>query len=178
MTRTRYKILPDDQIPYFVTCTTVNWLPLFSNPDIAQIILNSIKFLLENKRIILYAYVLMENHIHLVAMAQDLAKELANFKSFTARQMVDYYQAHHHSFILEQLALDKEDLETGRKYKVWQEGVGPKRIYERKMMEQKIAYIHHNPVRCGYVDEPEHWRYSSARNYADMEGLIEVCKNW
>jgi putative transposase len=40
------------------------------------------------------------------------------------------------------------------------------------MMEQKIEYIHHNPVRCGYVDEPEHWRYSSARNYAGIPGLI------
>ena len=41
-------------------------------------------------------------------------------------------------------------------------------------MKQKIEYIHHNPVERGYVDKAEHWRYSSARNYAGEEGLIEV----
>ncbi|MEJ2304415.1 MAG: hypothetical protein P8Y14_23050 [Anaerolineales bacterium] len=46
------------------------------------------------------------------------------------------------------------------------------------MMHQKIEYIHHNPVRRGYVDESEHWRYSSARNYAGMVGLLEVTQEW
>ena len=35
-------------------------------------------------------------------------------------------------------------------------------------MRQKLDYIHHNPVKRGYVDQPEHWRYSSARNYASV----------
>jgi putative transposase len=172
MTRTRYQILPNDQNPYFVTSTTLNWFPLFSNPNIANIIIHSLKFLMKNNRIVIYAYVLMENHIHLVAMAEDLSKELANFKSFTARRMIDFFQEQQQQFILEQLAVYKDNPGNGRKYKVWQEGFGPKRISDRKMMEQKIEYIHHNPVRCGYVDEPEHWRYSSARNYAGIPGLI------
>ena len=46
------------------------------------------------------------------------------------------------------------------------------------MLRQKIAYIHNNPVNRGYVDAPVHWRYSSARNYAGLEGLIEVVDAW
>jgi len=46
------------------------------------------------------------------------------------------------------------------------------------MMVQKIEYIHNNPVRRGYVDEPQHWRYSSASNYAGTGGLIEVTTEW
>jgi hypothetical protein len=46
------------------------------------------------------------------------------------------------------------------------------------MMEQKIGYIHDNPVRRGYVDDPVHWRYSSARNYAGMEGVLVVDMEW
>jgi hypothetical protein len=46
------------------------------------------------------------------------------------------------------------------------------------MLLQKVEYIHQNPVRRGYADEPEHWRYSSARNYAGMQGLINVCMAW
>jgi hypothetical protein len=46
------------------------------------------------------------------------------------------------------------------------------------MMRQKIDYIHYNPVKRGFVDEPEHWRYSSARNYAGLPGLIDVATDW
>ena len=58
------------------------------------------------------------------------------------------------------------------------EGVHPECIQGDEMMRQKIAYIHNNPVTRGYVDEPEHWRYSSARNYAGIEGLFDVCTEW
>jgi len=39
---------------------------------------------------------------------------------------------------------------------------------------QKIEYIHYNPVRRGYVDDPEHWRYSSYRQYLGKEGLVPL----
>ncbi len=178
MTRTRYKILPGDSAPYFVTATTVNWLPLFSNPTIAKIIFDSLSYLQQNQRIILYAYVLLENHIHLVVTAEDLSKELGNFKSFTARQCIDFYQQIGNVYILEQLAANKLPNKVDRDFQFWQEGVGPKRIQDRLMMEQKIAYIHYNPVRRGFVELPEHWMYSSARNYAGMPGLLEVCMDW
>jgi len=171
-------ILPNDTAPYFVTSTTVNWLPLFSNPTIAKIVFDSLSYLQQNQRIILYAYVLMENHIHLVAAAEDLSKELGNFKSFTARQSIDCYQQAGNSYILEQLAANKLPNKIDRDYQFWQEGFGPKRIHDHTMMEQKINYIHYNPVRRGYVEAPEHWIYSSARNYLGMPGLLEVCMDW
>ena len=48
----------------------------------------------------------------------------------------------------------------------------------QEMLVQKLAYIHDNPVKRGYVDKPEDWRYSSARNYAGKPGLIEVFTGW
>ena len=178
MSRTRYKILPDDDAPYFITCTTINWLPLFSDPCIAEIIFNSLKYLQSQQRLVIYAYVLMENHLHLVASASDLAQELAKFKSYTARQNIDYYLANQNNFVLEQLAALKQPHRLDRPYQFWQEGVFPKKIQDEYMMRQKIEYIHHNPVRRGYVDRQEDWRYSSARNYAGLPGLLEVCKEW
>lgn len=41
-----------------------------------------------------------------------------------------------------------------------------------------MDYIHFNPVKRGYIDRPEHWRYSSARNYQEEEGLIDVFTQW
>ena len=51
----------------------------------------------------------------------------------------------------------------------------------QKFIEQKLEYIHNNPVRAELVDKPEEYRYSSARNYADMDGLLDVFvvdRNW
>ena len=50
--------------------------------------------------------------------------------------------------------------------------------FHNEMMLQKLEYAHFNPVKHGYVDEPVHWRYSSARNYAGREGMIEVVTDW
>jgi putative transposase len=60
MTRTRYKIGEKDA-PHFLTGTVVNWLPLFSNPENAGIVLNALEWLQEQKRLKLFGYVLMEN---------------------------------------------------------------------------------------------------------------------
>lgn len=174
MTRTRYQFLPGDSSPYFLTATTVNWLPLFSNQEIAAILLNSLGFLISEKRIVLYAYIIMENHIHIIASAENLTKEISNFKSFTARKSIDYYQNQHNLDILEQLALHKLEHKNDRQFQFWQEGVHPQQIQDEKMMQQKIDYIHQNPVRRGYIDLPEHWRYSSARDYEGQRGLLPV----
>jgi len=68
----------------------------------------------------------------------------------------------------------KKAHKADRTYQLWQEGIAPKLIQNEQMMIEKINYIHNNPVKRGYVDEPIHWRYSSARNYTDQEGLIEI----
>jgi len=178
MSRSRYKFIPGDTSPYLLTATTVNWLPLFNNPTIAEIIFDSLRFLQAHNRLTIYAYVLMENHLHLIASAEILEKEIANFKSFTARKSIDHYLSGENSFILEQLAFHKIPHRIDRDYQFWQQGVHPQQIQSTAMLHQKIEYMHHNPVRRGYVELPEHWRYSSARNYAGMEGLLDVCKDW
>jgi len=63
-------------------------------------------------------------------------------------------------------------------YTKWQEGYQTKLIQTDAIMIAKIKYIHQNPVKRGYVDEAKHWRYSSARDYEDKQGLIEVVKFW
>ena len=174
MARTRYQFLPDDPAPYFITATTVNWLPLFSNPEIASIILDSLRFLIDSQRLILHAYVIMENHLHLVANAENLGREIANFKSFTARKCIDYYIENQKQIVLDQLTLFKLEHKRDRPYQFWQEGSHPERITDEQMLGQKIEYTHFNPVCRGYVDLAEHWRYSSARDYARQSGLLPV----
>jgi len=89
-------------------------------------------------------------------------------------QSLKYLQKENIKTILEQLAFYKKAHKKQTTYQFWQEGIRPKLIQDEKMMMQKIEYIYSNPVKRGYVDNATHWRYSSARNYYDMTGLIDV----
>src|SRR5215510_7651964 len=102
MSRTRYRFGANRQ-PHFLTCTVVAWLPVFTRPEAVQIVLDSWRFLQTHGRMVLYGYVILENHLHLIASAPDLSKELKDFKSFTARQLLDLLEQHDAQILLEQL---------------------------------------------------------------------------
>ncbi len=170
MGRSRYHFLPHQ--PHFVTYTIINWLPLFSDPALAQIILDSLKFLQDHQRLTLHGYVIMENHLHLIAA--DLSAQIAAFKSFTARSLIERLKQHNQNTWLTQLIMGKRLHKTTQTYQLWQEGSHPQAIFNEVIFHQKLDYIHYNPVRRGYVDEPAHWRYSSSRNYLGMPGILAV----
>ncbi|MDZ7808646.1 MAG: hypothetical protein U5K71_16280 [Gracilimonas sp.] len=95
-------------------------------------------------------------------------------KSFTARQILEILESNGHTRWLEKLKWNKRSYKVGRTFQVWQEGLHPKQLSTVEMVNQKIEYIHANPVKSGFVDKPSDWRYSSARNYVGMEGIIPV----
>src|SRR5208283_6108947 len=174
MTRTRYKIYNHQQ-PHFLTMTVVAWVPLFANPEIVSIIIKSLRFIQRERGLTLYAYVIMEHHLHMIASAPELAKTLKEFKSFTARKIIDYLEERSSILLLKELKKAKLPHKKESDHQLWQEGNHPEEIYSEQMLIQKIEYIHTNPVRRGYVEEAKHWRYSSARNYEGREGLLKVC---
>ena len=177
MSKSRYKVA-DASEPHFFTCTVVGWLPVFTRPDAVQIILDSWRFLHDNARLTLYGYVVMENHLHLIASAEDLARQVADFKAFTARQIIDLLQKRGERLLLSQLRFFKDRRRTDREYQLWHEESHPQMIQGEDMMRQKLEYMHNNPVRRGYVADPTHWRYSSAADYAGPQGLIPFVTDW
>ena len=160
-----------------MTCTVLHWIPVFTRPDTVNILLDSLSHLC-GEGVKVYAYVILENHLHLVAQSEQLDRDMARFKSYTAKQLIQYLHKQRITAILEQLEFYKKAHKNDRAYQFWQEGLHPEWIQNDAMMRQKIEYIHHNPVKRGYVDLPEHWRYSSARNYLGQEGLLEICRVW
>nr|VFK54760.1 MAG: REP element-mobilizing transposase RayT [Candidatus Kentron sp. TUN]VFK59602.1 MAG: REP element-mobilizing transposase RayT [Candidatus Kentron sp. TUN] len=177
MPRSRYRILEIPN-PHFMTATVNNWLPLFTRPETVEILFESWRFLQQEGNFTLFGYVIMENHLHLIAASPRLAPTMQRFKSWTARRLIGYLEETHSRRMLELLALFKRTHKTGSTYQVWEEGNHPQFIESEAVMRQKMDYIHYNPVARGYVDRPEHWRYSSARNYLGQPGLIEVCREW
>lgn len=176
MGRSRYKFA-DPVLPHFVACTVLHWIPVFTRQATVDIILDSLCYLSEDG-LKVYAYVILENHLHLVVQSEQLDKDMARFKSYTARHLIKYLAEHNVRQVLEQLAFYKKAHKNDRAYQFWQEGVHPEWIQNDDMMRQKLEYIHENPVKRGYVDKAEHWRYSSARDYLGCDGLLEVCKQW
>jgi len=177
MPRSRYRI-HDKTYPHFLTATINNWQPLFTRTETVDIVLDSWRFLQQETAFKIYGYVILENHLHLIAASDDLSRDMQRFKSYTAMRIIDYLEQTHSTRVLELLALFKRAHKTQSQYQVWEEGNHPQLIDSETMMRQKLDYIHQNPVKRGYVDLPEHWRYSSARNYLGQEGLIEVVKAW
>ena len=100
------------------------------------------------------------------------------FKSYTARCILDWLDEHGHQGVLETLAWNKLRHKRDAHYQLWDEGSHPQLMSDETMLRRKLDYIHHNPVKRGYVDRAEHWRYSSARDYASQPGLIEVYTGW
>jgi len=177
MSRTRYRIF-ENEYPYFLTNTIVAWLPIFSHPPLVEIVLDSWRFLQRERGVDNFGYVILENHLHWIAAAEDLTEQLRRFKSYTARQILDALEKRGNATLLQELSFFKLRHKTDQIHQLWQEGSHPQQIRNDSMMLQKLEYMHNNPLRRRYVDDPCHWRYSSARNYTGQKGLIEVITDW
>ncbi|MEX0721110.1 MAG: transposase [Balneolaceae bacterium] len=99
MGRSRYKI-HEEHYPYFITSSIVDYLPLFTFPEVADVILEVLTFLQDEREVKLYAYVIMENHIHFIVEGGDLKKKLRLSKSFAANRIIDVLKTRGHSKIL------------------------------------------------------------------------------
>src|SRR5258707_14451973 len=153
MPRSRYRVDPDNpHAPHFLTCTIVGWLPVFARPQAVEFVLDSWRFLQRNEGFELFGYVILENHLHLVAAAPDLSKKIGRFKSFTARQIIDFLSARGESGVLQQLELFKRAHKIDQQHQLWEEGSHPQRIQSDEMMVQTLEYMHNNPQERGYVD--------------------------
>ncbi len=165
---------------YFLTMTVVDWVDIFTRPVYKHIIVDALKFCQDEKGLKLYAWVLMSNHLHLIAAAAEgtnLSDILRDFKGYTSRKIVATIQEEPESrlqWLLHRFEFNAKLNPKVRHYKVWQEGNEAKEIYSNDFLDQKLEYLHQNPVRAEWVNEPEHYRYSSASNYVDAEGLLQV----
>jgi putative transposase len=177
MPRLRYRV-QDDHYPHFITCTVLAWLPAFSQPAFVDIVLESWRFLQRKREIDILAYVILENHLHWIGFGPALGQRVNEFKSFTAKSILQAMKERGYLTPLQQHAFYKAHSRTDQDYQFWTEGSHPQVITSDAMMWQKIEYIHSNPLRRRYVDDPLAWRYSSARNYAGMPGLIDVVTDW
>lgn len=177
---TKYKAnLPNRA--YFITITTVNWVDLFTRLEQRQMIIDSLKFCTSQKGLEIYAYCLMPSHLHMLCRASDnlyLSDIIRDFKKFTSKKAIEliYNQPEsRRNWLLEMFRSNCSHLTRNQTHKVWQNGYQAILVESEKFVYQKLEYIHNNPVKDGIVEYPEEYLFSSARNYADKESMLEVC---
>ena len=148
--RSRYAIR-EPHSAYFVTSIIVEWLPVFTTAACCDIVVRSLLHCREQKALQIYAWVILDNHFHAILSAPDLAGTLTDFKRFTARALLEQIKVEKREWLLNQLAYYCAAHKRSSEHQVWQEGVHPQAIGSDEMMEQKLDYIHNNPVERGLV---------------------------
>jgi REP element-mobilizing transposase RayT len=175
----KYKIF-DNYSPYFFTMTTVGWIDIFTRKELKLLIVDSLKHCQKNKGLIIYSWCLMPSHLHLICGTENdysLSDVLRDFKKFTSKAIVRAIHEIGESrkeWLLEMFQKYCEHLKREQQYKVWQDGNQAKIIFSPDFFYEKLNYIHNNPVEDMIVQNPEDYLFSSARNYADMEYLLDV----
>ena len=165
---------------YFITITTVGWVDLFTRLSLRNIIVDSLKYCIQNKDLELYAYCIMPSHIHLLCRddgEQTISQIMRDFKKFTAKKIITTIQNEPESrreWLLKLFMEACEHLKRNQKYKVWQNGYYAEKVFSQKFIKQKVNYIHNNPVKDKIVANAEDYLYSSARNYADLTSELKV----
>ena len=119
MGRSRY-VITEPEKPHFLTCTVVEWMPVFTRPDAVQILLDSWLHQRVHEDLQLYGYGVLENHLHFIAQAPRLDQCVSCFKSYTAARLLELLKAHREERILERLRFAKKAHKKERDYQVWQ----------------------------------------------------------
>ncbi len=170
MSKNRYKSSEENAL-YFITCTVVKWLPILDHYDVVEIVVESLKFLVQKKSLKIYGYVIMKNHLHLIVSCEKLSDRVRDFKSYTSRKIFELFEKKNSEFYIAAFKNERKN-----KRSIWMEGYHPQLIFSVEMFEQKLIYIHSNPVRKGYVDKPEDWQYSSARNFSGKSYVLGITR--
>ncbi len=173
----KYKIRSDKL--HFLTHTIVDWVDVFTRRELAEVVVTSLNYCVENKGLEVYVWCLMPSHLHMIARAAenseyDLSEIRRDFKKFTSKTIIKTISEIGESrreWMLNHFKAGSD------KFEVWQEGMHPVELSKRRFTNQKMDYIHNNPVVAGIVREPQDYLLSSATDYylVNRKGLVKIC---
>ena len=179
MSSENYIVRKQDGI-YFLTFTITDWVDVFTRLNYKNIIVESLAYCRANKGLKLYAWCLMTNHLHLICSVEDTLKMsdfIRDFKKHTAKTILEEIQTQPESrrdWMLYRFEFVGKFDHRIEHYRFWQDKSHAVELSKTEMIEQRMHYIHENPVRIGIVAKTEDYLYSSARNYAGLSTIIDI----
>ena len=161
---------------YFVTASIVDWKHLFITPEYINIPLNSLEWLQRQKRILLFAFAIMPSHMHAILkpVNDSIGAMVQQFGSFTAHEILKKLRAQNQRDLLDLFQQKKRD--QRHEHSIWQD-IQAKNIYSMDVLQQKMEYIHQNPVAKDWklVDDRADYLYSTAGYYDyGRKPIIEI----
>lgn len=176
----KYKIRDQTKL-HFITFSVVEWVDVFTRNIYKEVVVESLNYCQKHKGLIVYAWCIMTNHVHLIISSQDGFKQediLRDLKKHTSKKLIkmikDNPQESRKNWMLWIFSEAGKRNTNNKAFQFWQQDNHPIELSSNELMDQKLAYIHNNPVVAGIVDEPENYLYSSARDYSGGKGLIEI----
>jgi REP element-mobilizing transposase RayT len=147
----------------------LEWKKLLQPDKYKQVIVESLRYLVAEKRIKVYGFVIMPNHLHLLWKMEKLHQRKdvqRDFMKFTAQQ-IRFDLIKYHPAVLEEFRVGAKD----RQYQIWERNPLSVYLYSQPVTDQKLNYIHQNPVQEKWklADLPEEYFYSSARFYLENQ---------
>jgi putative transposase len=166
---------------YYITMTIVGWIDVFTRDDYRKIVIESLAFCQKEKGLVINAYVIMSNHIHLICYAWEpyrLSDILRDFKKFTSKEIISAIENNgkesRKEWMLNLFKYYAKYNKNNKEYQFWQHGNKPIELASSEWIDQKLGYIHLNPVRNGMVMKAEDYQYSSAGAYCGLKACLEI----
>ena len=172
--------IKDNDKSYLITMTTVGGVDVFTKKGQKLLMLEYLNEFIKSKGIEIYGYCLMSNHLHIICRAKkgfNLSTILKNFKKSTSKSIIKEIKEgkeKRKSWLLEIFSKAFDHLSPIQKYKVWQGSNQAILLYSDDFLVEKLNLIHNDPVEAMIVDKPTDYIFSSARNYASLEGVLDV----
>ena len=178
----RYKVR-DTEETYFITLTIVDWVDLFTRARYVDILHDAMNYCIKSKGLIIYAYVIMPSHVHMLATgSQPLNDIIRDLKKHTSKEFITAINEIGESrkeWLLNKFAYEAKRIKRGKNYKVWKDGFHPKIMDRTEKLEAAYNYIHYNPIAAGYVAHEQDWLASSARAYLDDSKCdVDITSVW
>ena len=161
---------------YFITASIVDWKHLLITPEYIHIPLNSLAWMQQQKRILLFAFVIMPSHLHAIIkpVSDSIGTIVQQFGSFTAHEILKKLRTDNQKDLLDLFQQKKRD--QRHEHSIWQD-IQAKNIYSMNFLQQKVEYIHQNPVAKDWklVEDRADYIYSSAGYYDyGRKPIIEI----
>ena len=156
---------------YFVSFATVYWIDVFIRESYFELMIQALSFFRKERGMLIYGYCIMPGHVHLLFQAkkENPSELIRDLKKFTATNLVnlirDNQQESRKEWLLWMFKRAGTKSSNVTHYQFWQHHNQPIEIHSDKFFNEKLDYIHQNPVVSGFVSEPQDWKYSSAKNY-------------
>ncbi len=168
----------DQEGMYFLTLQITGWIDIFTRKIYRDILVENLQYCQQHKGLVLFGYVVMSNHVHLIAQSRTnhLSDWLRDFKSYVGKLLFDAIQneKEKRKWMLSLFEEAGEKNSRNTNFQIWTHENHPEHLFSLNFAQQKLNYIHQNPVKAGIVEKPEHYLFSSARNYAGLSSLLDI----